>query len=158
MIVDTLGQFAGLTGDKENNSGDALEAMWPLQQATAEGIGVTVARHERKSGGDVGDAGRGSSAFAGVVDIVLSLRRAEGSSPMTRRRLQSLSRFSETPADLLIDMTVGGYVALGKPHETAVIDDKNSILGIAPQAEAEAMNLKDMATNAEVSRQTAQRA
>jgi hypothetical protein len=158
VVVDTLGQFAGLTGDKENNSGDALDAMGPLQLAAAEGVGIVVVRHERKSGGDVGDSGRGSSAFAGAVDIVLSLRRAEGNAPKTRRRLQSLSRFSETPADLLIDMAVGGYVALGKPDETAVKDAKNSIIGIAPQTEVEAMNLKDLTTKAGVSRQTAQRA
>jgi hypothetical protein len=73
LVIDTLAQFAGLTGDRENNSGDALEAMAPLQMAAAEGIGVIVIRYERKSGGDR-DSGRGSSAFAGVVDIVLSLR------------------------------------------------------------------------------------
>jgi hypothetical protein len=157
LIVDTLSQFAGLTGDRENNSGDALEAMGPLQKAAAEGIGIIVVRHERKSGGDVGDSGRGSSAFAGAVDIVLSLRRAEGNAPKTRRRLQSLSRFLDPP-DLLIEMTASGYVALGKPHETAAKDAENSVLEIAPQSEVQAMNLKDLAIDAGVSRQTAQRA
>ena len=44
--------------------------MQPLQQAAAaEGLGVLVSQHERKSGGEVEDSGRGSSAFAGAADI-----------------------------------------------------------------------------------------
>jgi DnaB-like helicase N terminal domain/AAA domain len=158
LVVDTLGQFAGLTGDKENNSGDALEAIRPLQEAASEGIGVVVIRHERKSGGEVGDSGRGSSAFAGAVDIVISLRRPGGNSPKNRRLMQSLSRFHETPADLLIELTDEGYTALGEPGETAVKDAKDAILAVAPQTETEALALKELVSAAKVSRQTAQRA
>ena len=158
LVVDTLSQFAGLTGDKENNSGDALEAIRPLQEAAAEGIGVVVIRHERKSGGEVGDSGRGSSAFAGAVDIVVSLRRPEGNSSRNRRLLRSLSRFHETPADLLIELTDDGYVALGEPGETAVKDARDAILAAAPRTEMEALALKELVSGAKVSRQTAQRA
>jgi AAA domain/DnaB-like helicase N terminal domain len=158
IVVDTLSQFAGLTGDRENNSGDALEAMGPLQIAAAEGIGVVVIRHERKSGGDVGESGRGSSAFAGVVDIVLSLRKHEGNSPKTRRVLQSLSRFSETPTDLLIELRDGVFVALGDPGEAAVKDAKKSILATAPKIESDAVALTQLAGDAGVSRRTGQRA
>jgi hypothetical protein len=158
LVIDTLSQFAGLTGDRENNSGDALEAMRPLQQATAEGLGVVLVRHERKSGGDVGDSGRGSSAFAGAVDIVLSLRKPAGNSGKNRRLIQSLSRFSETPNDLLIELTDSGYIALGEQHETALKDAKNSIFAIAPQIETEAKDSKELAASTELSRPTAQRA
>jgi hypothetical protein len=158
LVVDTLSQFAELAGDRENNSGDALEAMGPLQSASANGIGIVVIRHERKSGGDVGDSGRGSSAFAGAVDIVLSLRKPEGNGPKTRRLLQSLSRFSETPSHLLIELREDGYVALGEPGETAVKDAKNAIFRIVPETEADAVDLKDLMDNAKISRQTAQRA
>ena len=159
LIIDTLAQFAGLTGDRENNSGDAMEAMAPLQMAATEGIGVIVIRHERKSGGDVGDSGRGSSAFAGVVDIVLSLRKPEGNCPKTRRLLQSLSRFSETPADLLIELIDGDYVALGEPAETALKDAKDAIFAMVSENEVDAMNFKEILAHAKVSsRQTAERA
>jgi hypothetical protein len=158
VVVDTLPQFAGLVGDSENNSGDALAAMQPVQQMAAEGIGIILVRHERKSGGDVGDSGRGSSAFAGAVDIVLSLRKPEGNAAKTRRLIQSLSRFSETPSDLLIDLTDNGYIALGEPHDAAVKDAKEAILSSAPKTESEAVDLKELSTNADVSRRTAQRA
>jgi hypothetical protein len=158
LVVDTLPQFAGLTGDRENNAGDALEAMGPLQAAAAEGIGVLLVRHERKSGGDVGDSARGSSAFAGAADIVLSLRKPEGNAPKTRRLLQSVSRFSETLNDLLVDLTHGAYVALGERHETAIKDAKDLVFAAAPQLEAEAIDLRELGKTTSVSRVTAQRA
>jgi len=158
LVVDTLPQFAGLKGDSENNSGDALAAMEPLLRAAAEGIGIILVRHERKSGGDVGDSGRGSSAFAGTVDIVLSLRRPEGNAKKTLRVLQALSRFSETPAELLVELTGSGYISLGDPHEAAVKAAKDSILAVAPTSEAEAADMKQLMEIADVPRATAQRA
>jgi hypothetical protein len=158
LIVDTLSQFAGLTGDKENNAGDALEAMAPLQSGASRGVGSLITRHERKSGGEVGDSGRGSSAFAGAVDIVLSLRRPEGNSEKTRRVLQSLSRFSETPNDLLVDLQDGRYVALGQMGETVFNDAKKVVFANAPQTEPEALDLQAMVIATKVTRRTAQRA
>jgi predicted ATP-dependent serine protease len=158
LVVDTLPQFACLKGDSENNAGDALAAMQPLLRAAADGIGVILTRHERKSGGEVGDSGRGSSAFAGAVDIVLSLRRPEGNAKRTYRILQALSRFSETPAELLIELTDTGYVALGDPHEAALKEAKGSILATIPKSEAEAVDLKELTATSKVPRSTVQRA
>jgi hypothetical protein len=158
LVVDTLPQFAGLKGDSENNSGDALAAMEPLLQAAADGLGIILVRHERKSGGDIGDSGRGSSAFAGAVDIVLSLRRPEGHGKKTLRVLHALSRFSETPADLLIELTESGYVSLGSASEAALKAAQDSILAIAPELESGAVDIKELSESAEVPRATAQRA
>jgi hypothetical protein len=56
LIIDTLPQFAQITGDAENNAGDALAVMYPLQRVAAvSGLAIVVTRHERKAGGDVGD-------------------------------------------------------------------------------------------------------
>jgi hypothetical protein len=87
LIVDTLGQFAGLRGDSENDAGAALEALRPIQRALEKGIAVILVRHERKMGGEVGDSGRGSTAFSGAVDISITLRRPAGDTdPETRVR------------------------------------------------------------------------
>jgi hypothetical protein len=158
LVVDTLPQFARLKGDSENNSGDALAAMEPLLQAAADGIGIILVRHERKSGGDVGDSGRGSSAFAGAVDIVISLRRPEGNAKKTLRVLQTLSRFSETPAELLVELTDSCYISLGDPQEAAVKAAKDSILAVALTSEPDAADLKQLMESADVPRATAQRA
>jgi len=158
LVVDTLPQFAGLRGDAENNSGDAYAAMHPLQQAASDGIGIILVRHERKAGGDVGDSGRGSSAFAGVVDIVLSLRKPNGNSRKSVRALNALSRFSETPAELLIELNGDAYISLGEPREAALRETKDSILADAPKSESEAVDLKELAKGVGASRASAQRA
>jgi hypothetical protein len=128
MIIDTLGQFAGFEGDEENNAGDMLAAVQPLQVAAAEGIAVAFARHERKASGRVGDAGRGSSALTGAVDVVLSLRQPEGNQPATVREIQALSRFDETPGRLIVELTKDGYVSHGSESSCAKEGAKQAIL------------------------------
>lgn len=129
LAVDTLGQFVGLRGDSENNSGDALASMQPLQAAIArDGIAVVFNRHERKSGGEVGDSGRGSSAFAGAVDIILSLRRAGQELRPTARHLHALSRFDETPQRTVIELQGMRYVVLGSEERVLAGQAEEAIL------------------------------
>lgn len=141
LIIDTISQFAGLRGEAENNSGDALEAVAPLQSAAAQGLAVLVARHERKGGGDVGESGRGSSAFSGAVDVVIAIRRGEGQSKPTVRTLHTLSRFSETPESLVIELTEAGYVALGTAGSVAVHEAERALLDRLPCGETAALAL-----------------
>jgi DNA-binding transcriptional ArsR family regulator len=128
LIVDTLPQFAGLRGDAENDSGAALEALAPLQSAAADGLGILIARHDRKGGGEVGESARGSSAFTGGVDVVLALRRGDGEARPTIRHLSALSRFDETPPELVIELTRDGYVALGSTDAYAVSEARRKAL------------------------------
>jgi hypothetical protein len=108
LIVDTLAQWSGVRGDDENKSGSAMQTMEPLQVATQDGLAVIASRHDRKSGGEVGDSGRGSSAFVGAVDIVLHLQRLPSSEGKERQRLlEGVSRFEETPDKLLIEYLPG---------------------------------------------------
>jgi hypothetical protein len=109
LIVDTLAQFSGIRGEDENKSGAAMETMEPLQAATTDGLAVLTSRQDRKSGGDVGDSGRGSSAFAGAVDIVLHLQRLPGDQAGKERQrlLDGISRFEETPDKLLVELEPG---------------------------------------------------
>jgi hypothetical protein len=135
LVVDTVSQFAGLRGDAENNAGDALGALQPLQEAAAAGIGVVAVRHERKGGGDVGESGRGSSAFAGAVDIVVALRRAEGNTRPNVRVLHALSRFDETPDELAIELTNAGYVVLGSASDLAAQEADRALHDHLPRSE-----------------------
>jgi hypothetical protein len=129
LVVDTLSQWAGLHGDAENHAGDAMEAVRPLQEAAARyGLGVIYTRHERKSGGDVGDSGRGSSAYAGAVDVILSLRRAGADTRPSVRHLESLSRYDETPAKLVIELVDTHYVVLADNGELAFTEVQYEII------------------------------
>jgi hypothetical protein len=147
LIADTLGQFTGVLGDQENAAGRSLEALKPLQAAAADGLAVLVLRHERKSGGEVGEAGRGSSAYGGGVDIILSLRRAEGNHPgrPRLRELHGLSRFDETPDRLLIEWEGGAnYVVHGAAADVERQETRKAILGVLPEAEEAAATAKEL--------------
>jgi AAA domain len=161
LIVDTLGQFAGLQGDAENNAGDALQAIAPLQQAAAiDNLAVIPVRHERKSGGEVGASARGSSAYAGTSDVILAVRRtAERDS--NRRTLHALSRFDETPSTLVIELDGAEYRALGNAVAVAFDDARDAVLATLTAAEDSAKTFDSILAEIEggsVKRSTAQSA
>lgn len=133
LVVDTLPQFAGLRGDAENNSGDALEAIAPLQLLAAKGLAVLVSRHDRKSGGEVGDSARGSGAFTGAVDIVLAMSRDGKDARPTMRHLACLSRFVETPPELVIELVDGRYVVVGTSEEALALARRERLLAVLPE-------------------------
>jgi hypothetical protein len=89
---------------------------------------------------------------------VLSLRRREGNSKKSQRVLHAVSRFAETPSELLIELKETGYVALGDPHEAVLRDAKDSIIENAPVSEPKAITLKELMESAKLQRSTAQRA
>jgi hypothetical protein len=144
LFVDTLGQFAGIQGDGENSAGEAQKAMRPLQEAAAEGLAVVLTRHERKGGGEVGESGRGSSAFGGAVDVILSIRRGEGNTRPTVRIIESLSRFDETPSKLVIELTEDGYTSLGDATAFAEQEAMKAIVELLPAKEENAMATGDI--------------
>jgi hypothetical protein len=159
LVVDTLAQFAGLTGDSENDSGAVLEAVRPLQEIAGKGVGVLVLYHDRKSGGEVGDATRGSSALPGAADVVLSLRRPDGNGRKSLRVLQSLSRFSETPEELVIEFVENSYVVLGNKADVALQEAIDTLMDSMPTSEADALTQNELFERAKVAaRTTGQRA
>jgi len=94
-----------------------------------------MVRHERKSGGAPGDSGRGSSAFAGAVDKVISISHPGGNHPQTVRLIKSVSRFSETPSDLLVEYDGRGFRSLGEAGEAAKQAAIANVLSAIPRAE-----------------------
>jgi hypothetical protein len=157
LVVDTIAQFAGLVGDRENHSGDALLSMQPLMDGTGEGLGIVVVRHERKKGGQVGSSGRGSSAFSGAVDIVLSIRRPEGNSRPTVREIHAISRFEETPGMCVVELTAKGYVVLGKAKDAVKQEDQAKILAAVPESAGNAIPLTTMCKQTGLRRSSTQR-
>ena len=117
VAFDTIGKLSGIK--EENAAGEWSTAMTPLQDLAASGRAVIIARHDRKSGGDVGDSGRGSSQASGDVDIILALRRPAGKQPSNRRVIESLSRYPETPEMIVMELTDHGYVLLGNDEAVA---------------------------------------
>ena len=144
VVVDTLANWSGLTGDAENDSGAALEAMQPLEQVAEEGLAVLANRHGRKSGGELGDSARGSSAFGGLADILLSLERQRGKSHPNRRELQAVGRFGGAPPRLVVEMKDGHYTSLGSDSAVEYQELRKSMLGMLPLEKNAAIPEKEL--------------
>jgi len=159
LVVDTISQFSGIEGDDENNAGAAMAAMKPLSLAAADGgIGILILAHERKSGGELGDSGRGSSAFAGAADHLLSLRRPDGNTRPTLRTLRGLGRTDGLVDRLTVELTSDGYKSHGSVTEVALVEAGAAILANLPRTASDALPLARIVGTIGLSRTTAQRA
>jgi hypothetical protein len=154
IVVDTLSHFAGMEEDEENSAGAALTAMKPLLEAAGEGIAVITVRHERKSGGDLSDAGRGSSAFGGAVDTQLALRRVPGQHG-TARKIEAQSRFDSIPTEAVYDYVNGEYVFMGTESSICEVQAERVILQNAPQSEEDAKTLDELIADSNIKRTVA---
>jgi hypothetical protein len=91
----------------------------------------------------VGESARGSTAFTGAVDIVLQLKRHTGPRP-TLRALAALSRFNDTPEEVIIDLTPAGYVSLGDTEAVAEAEARAAILDILPAAPVVGLTMDEL--------------
>jgi hypothetical protein len=98
IIIDTASRWFGFKGEEENHSGGA-EHVQILQPFCTTGGTILLCRHARKSGGSLGDAGRGSSAIEGAVDFILHLSLSDQGADV--RKLETAGRF-EMPERLLL--------------------------------------------------------
>jgi hypothetical protein len=111
IVVDTIDKWWGLRGDQENSSGAVLEAFQPLAFAAADGLAVLLSTHQRKSGGEHGEAVRGSNALTGAVDVILELERGKGDLDAQRTRvLKATSRFESTREKLVLRLDDDRFV------------------------------------------------
>lgn len=98
----------------ENDAASTMAAVAPMQRITEAGAAVLLLHHPRKGDAAEGQAARGSGALAGFVDIIVELRRyCPENADDRRRKLQGLSRFDETPHEVVLDLRDSGYVLLG---------------------------------------------
>lgn len=160
LLIDTLSKWAGIPADGENDAGLASTAMKPLQLAAAQGLAVMVLRHERKVGGDLGEAARGSSVFSGEADILVSIRRPEGGYGPNVRELRAIGRFDDICESLMIELAAHGYVVLGSASAAAREHAEKCLLSaMPPQLEAALTEQEILARVPEgLSRSTARRA
>jgi hypothetical protein len=92
----------------ENNPRAMLETLLPLGLLTRHGMAVLAMHHPRKGQPALGQAARGSGALLGHVDISIEMRHPGGDPLTRRRRLLALSRYSQTPRQLLIELDPAG--------------------------------------------------
>lgn len=118
VVIDTLGAFAGIVGDTENDAGAMTEALRPVQALANDGAAVLVVAHARKSGGSATDVVRGSSAISGAADLIIAMAR-DPQRAETVRVLHTLGRFDATPEYAVIELDDTGYAW---QHDAADLD------------------------------------
>ena len=153
VVVDTLSKWAGLSGDDEFSAGVAMATMTPLQHLASTGLGVAVIRHERKAGGSVGKAGRGSTAWTGEMDTVIAVRRIP--EEKTRRLVCAIGRHDETPDERIVDFSSSEYQMLGDPVDLRRLDEEKQIIDSLNYGEAGALPINEL--RGDVKRRTAER-
>ena len=137
IAIDTMPVWAQIPGDSENSAGVAQELWQPFTSLTD--VAMLALFHDRKSGGEPGDSTRGSSAFAGAVDIIIDIQRVGGNGRERRRELAMLGRF-DLPDKLVVELGDDGYELLGTADTVRQRDNEQAVLdaiGKVPRTEAE---------------------
>jgi len=111
VVIDTFSRFWGI--DDENDAAKVNRALDPLFILTrTHDVAILGLHHTRKAGGPGGSGVRGSNALTGAVDISIELGRVHPYDKTPRRRLESISRYDETPGTFLVHLTNSGYELL----------------------------------------------
>ena len=118
LAIDSLANLAPLRS--ENDAGEMLRAVAPLQQLTRRGLAVLLSHHPRKGPLVPGQAARGSGALSGYADIIVEMATVCRRNPKDRRRrLRAFSRYAATPPAWVIEWTADGgdYFGMGPTAE-----------------------------------------
>jgi predicted ATP-dependent serine protease len=143
IVLDTLTRIAEI--EDENDA--AKWTTWfnsALPSIRDSDAGWLAIHHDRKSGGEHGEAIRGSSAIFASVDIAISLRRVKEEN--FRRILRIEGTRYESAEDAVIELREDGqYVRLGDPKKVRAGEDPDlanvmAILGTTPQTALEVEN------------------
>jgi hypothetical protein len=137
VILDTLNSFWSV--QEENDAVAVTQAIKPLLHLAREsGAAVLLLHHARKSEGEYGDEIRGSGALFSLLDVALILKR---DAVETQRKLTAISRYPETPPDLIIELRDHGYECLGDPSTTAKAAKLNKLATVLTEDATEAKTL-----------------
>lgn len=91
IIIDTVRSLLSLT-DENDNSAVAAAIVPYIQAAVSSSKTLILVHHERKVAGQFGQGISGASAFGGIVDTLLELKRMPGFPDSTARKLEILGR------------------------------------------------------------------
>jgi AAA domain-containing protein/TOTE conflict system primase-like protein/IclR-like helix-turn-helix domain-containing protein len=160
VIFDTLSRIARVK--EENSASEMQAAVDKLAPFLEAGIAALCVQHERKSGGDIQDAGRGTNALTGAVDVVLRLNRPTGSgSAPTYRQLEFVGRFPGPSAPRILNRATADsasrYELLGNMAAVKNVTAQQSILDLFEESET-AMTEAEIIETIALSRSTAMRA
>jgi hypothetical protein len=137
VIFDSIANLWSV--EDENAAGEVTAAITPLRALADLGPAVLLLHHPSKNDASEGRASRGSGALPAAVDILLELRRRHPERPTDCRRvLQAFSRFTDTPAEVVLDYAPDeGYTVVGTKADATAADRAKvirALLGQGPKA------------------------
>lgn len=132
VVFDTL---ANLWPLRDENDAAAVQAcLMPMHRMIEDKAALTLVHHTRKSDGAEATASRGSGALTGFVDTIVEFRRyLPADRKDCRRVLSGYGRHDETPQELVIELTEGGYVSRGDREEVGLSDLTRAIRAVIPR-------------------------
>jgi hypothetical protein len=116
VVVDTLDKFADLTAKRsEADTGVIRETIDPLYPILDLGVAVVLITHQRKEEGSYGLRVRGGTSLTGSADVIVEVERPSESAGLGKeaRVLKLVSRFTDTPDEIAVELTDGGWRSLG---------------------------------------------
>jgi hypothetical protein len=143
LVVDTFYAVAGLGGEEENKAGAVDDAVAPIRRIAGKlDIAVTLNRHTRKSGGTIGESGRGSSALTGAADIICELKRVPGSFSAAQRQLEVTGRIEQN--HLVMEMQGDRYIIVpDEGTEDSASEAKRLVEAISANPKASKRELEE---------------
>lgn len=126
LVCDTWHTIARLEDEKDASEVNRLGNL-TIDVATRNKLALSLGRHDRKSGGDVGVSGRSSIQLSGLVDVILHLVRIPNQP--TQRKLELLGRVPGLPNEQLIELSDGRYINYGQPQPApAHVADRTALV------------------------------
>jgi DNA polymerase I-like protein with 3'-5' exonuclease and polymerase domains len=146
IVIDVISRWASFAGVSESDASYADKTVPPLKELASEGFTIIYARHDRKSGGDVGESGRGTSQLGGDVDQMFQLSRPPGSNNAPNVRvLTNTGRFTEdTPASVNIELKNGEFRSIGSAKNFARENALKVIPEVLPATEEAAIESSEV--------------
>ncbi len=141
LIIDTGDPWMLKVGQDPNDPVIAEYAVRQLQLLAAQGVAVIILRHERKGGGDISESGRGSTAFPGAVDVLMTLHRVRGGGHENRRELEAVARAAlpDVPAKVVIELVDGAYIVVGDASDVQRRETLETLLDHLPSQRENAL-------------------
>ena len=129
VILDPLTTQAPI--EDENDAAQMTAVIVEFRRIIEAGAALLLAHHPSKAPMGQGRSSRGSGALPGFVDIILEFGRYQPERPQdTRRVLLGLSRFKETPAEVVVDLTDDGYQVAGTIANSTTTDRQEVIISL----------------------------
>lgn len=129
VIFDPLTSQAPI--ENENDNAEMTTVIVEFRRIVEAGAAVLIAHHPAKGAMGQGKSSRGAGALPGFVDILLEFGRfAPERAEDTRRVLMGLSRYKETPTEVVIELVDEGYIATGTMANSTASDRGEVILSL----------------------------